>query len=154
MNGLLFICPMSGGGKFPGRPGENLDCEAPPELPRIINLVVAQLVFFFRMAFGNRPGFESQGHFKMQNALAWRRLPGLLIARAAAMLYAHHGLLMLHDGGTQVFTQVKTAIFAQRTGTVEMKHGLRCLKVCPIAKTVSPGDDTAVEIKKINLQGF
>ncbi len=90
----------------------------------------------------------------MQKALTGDRFSIFLIAKAGAAHLALNELLTLGDGGTQIFAQVETAIFAHPAGTIEMKQGLRCLQVCPIPETVTPGDDILVAKKEIHGQGF
>ena|SRR6185437_1792513 len=103
---------------------------------------------------GGHSGFKGQNHFEMQNAFAGDRFPGFLVARTVAMDLALNSLPALGDSATQLVAQVESAAMTQGAGARELKHRFGRLKICPVAETMSKGDDFMIEVQEIHGESF
>jgi hypothetical protein len=90
----------------------------------------------------------------MKNGFAGNCLSRFRVPTALAGHHATNRLPASSNCGTQISAEIETAAFAQRAGTLKMKHGLRGRQVCPIEKTMSPGNNFVIKIEKIYLESF
>ena len=90
----------------------------------------------------------------MEHAFAGGGVPTFLVPRALAMHLADLRLPKSRHGRLQNFAEVEAAPMTQGTGAIEVKYGLGGLQICPIDNALSSGDNFAVKIKQLQLEGF